>query len=104
KIPTLPAIIRPLTNLLFKHIVRTGKFPKAKTNRAMTPERGPATAADARARLHSALARFESDLSETASAGRPVRSGAFGVVSVEDFVRFNELHTRHHIKQIPIAL
>lgn len=102
KIPTLPALIRPVVRILFNRIVRTGKFPKAKTNAAMTPARGPATPADARPRLRAALATFEREC--RARAGRPVESLTFGAVAVEDLVRFNELHVRHHIKQIPIAL
>ena len=104
RIPTLPAIVRPLLNILFKRIVRTGQFPKAKTSAAMTPSKGPAAASDARGRLEAALARFEADCRATAAAGRTVSSGAFGRVALEDLVRFNELHVRHHIKQIPIAL
>jgi hypothetical protein len=102
KIPTLPAFVRPLTRLVFNRIVRTGGFPKAKTNSAMTPARGPATAAEARARLESALAKFESESRFLESTRQPVASGAFGKVPLEDFVRFNELHARHHIKQIVV--
>jgi hypothetical protein len=102
KIPTLPVVVRPLTNLVFRYILRTGKFPKAKTNRAMTPERGPESAAHAGARLNEALRRFEADCQTTASRGQPVASGAFGRVPVEDFVRFNELHVRHHTKQVAV--
>jgi len=100
KIPTLPVFVRPLTKMLFKRIVRTGSFPKARTNRAMTPLKGPDSPAQARIRLNDALRRFESDCQTTASRGDLVASGAFGRVPVEDFVRFNELHVRHHIKQI----
>ena len=32
-----------------------------------------------------------------------VVSTGFGTVSIEDFVRFSALHTRHHCKQIPGA-
>ena len=104
KIPTLPVFIRPVAGIFFRRIVRTGKFPKARTNRAMTPLRGPATPADARARLHAGLAKLESECGLAATRGGTVTSGAFGIVSLEDFVRFNELHVRHHIKQIPLAL
>jgi hypothetical protein len=104
KIPTLPAIVRPLVRIFFNRILRTGKFPKAKTNRAMDPAKGPPTAADARPRLEGALAKFEAECRAAAAANRRVASGAFGLVSLEDFLRFNELHVRHHTNQIPIAL
>jgi hypothetical protein len=107
KLPSLPAIIRPIAHWFFNRVVRTGKFPKARTNRAMNPASAPttpATPADARTRLHAAFATFERECKARVAAGRPVESPAFGVVSVEDYMRFTELHTRHHIKQIPIAL
>jgi peptidoglycan/xylan/chitin deacetylase (PgdA/CDA1 family) len=107
KLPTLPRLIRPVAGFMLRRIVRSGKFPKAKTNRAMNPARsGPALAspAEARTRLHTALATFEREARARVAAGRPVESTAFGVVSVEDYARFTELHTRHHTKQIPIAL
>lgn len=103
KIPTLPGFVRPLVKIFFHRIVRTGNFPKAKTNRAMTPSKGPAAASDARARLEGALAKFEMEVQTAASSRGTVSSGAFGVVPVEDFVRFNELHTRHHAKQITVS-
>ena len=100
RIPTLPGVLRPLVRVFFNRIVRTGNFPKAKTNRAMTPMKSPESAAHARTRLGDALRRFEADCQTTASRGDQVASGAFGKVPVEDFVRFNELHVRHHTKQI----
>ena len=108
KLPSLPGFIRPLAGWFLRRVVRTGNFPKAKTNRAMNPTGStsgvPATPADARARLDSAFATFERECKARVAAGRPVESPAFGVVSVEEYARFTELHTRHHTKQIPIAL
>src|SRR5262247_3242030 len=47
KFPKLPAVVHPLVRgLLFKRVLRKGAFPKAKTNKAMNPESGPATAAE----------------------------------------------------------
>ena len=103
KIPPLPAIVRPLVRIFFNRIVRTGNFPKAKANAALTPAHGPATAAEARARLEGALAKFEAECGALAAARRRVPSGGFGLVPVEDCVRFHELHARHHIKQIPVS-
>jgi hypothetical protein len=107
KLPTLPFFIRPLARAMFNRAVRSGSFPKARTNRAMDPAKaptaGPAAASGARGRLETALATFESASRTRAAAGQAVNSGAFGQVSVEDYVRFTELHTRHHTKQIPTA-
>jgi hypothetical protein len=32
-----------------------------------------------------------------------MRTTIFGVVAVEDYVRFMELHTRHHVKQMAVV-
>ncbi len=102
KLPTVPGFLRPVARWMFKRILTTGKFPKAKTSRAMNPDAtptSPANAEEARARLQSAQAAFEREC--RARAGRTFVHASFGEVSVEDYVRFAELHTRHHTKQIP---
>jgi len=86
---------------LFKRVLRTGGFPKAKTNKAMDPQSGPATPTDARTRLEGALAKFDRELRARAHAANTVMSGAFGTVPVVDYARFIEIHTRHHRKQMP---
>jgi len=107
KLPTLPFFLRPLARIMFNRAVKTGKFPKAKTNKPMDPSRapepGPSSVSEARARLDAALAKFDRACKERASSGQKVVSGAFGEVTVEDYARFTELHTRHHTKQIPTA-
>jgi hypothetical protein len=78
-------------------------FPKGfKAHKAMAPTSGPATPAQARVRLEGALARFDQECRRRATSGPNVSTG-FGTVSVEDFVRFNAIHTRHHCKQMPGA-
>ncbi len=100
-IPTLPFFFRPVArSLFFNRILKTGLFPKAKTNQAMNPATGPATPAEARGRLESALTRFDQECQSAEAAGRSVNSGAFGTVSLADYARFMELHTRHHCKQM----
>jgi len=105
KLPTLPSFIRPVAGFMLRRIVRSGRFPKAKTNGAMNPARTsptiPGSSAEAKARLHSALATFERECHARAASGQPIESPAFGTVAVEDYARFTELHTRHHTKQIP---
>lgn len=101
KFPKLPAVVHPLVRgLLFKRVLRNGGFPKAKTNKAMNPETGPASAADGRARLEAAHQKFDEACRQVASQGSRLRTTIFGAVPVEDYVRFMELHTRHHGKQM----
>ncbi len=102
KLPTLPRLVRPVAGFMFRLVLRTGKFPKSKTSRPMNPEwtdGTPASPAEGRARLDGAVQVFEREC--RARAGRPVEHASFGVLSVEEYVRFVELHTRHHARQIP---
>jgi hypothetical protein len=104
KFPNLPFFLRPVARgFLFNRVLRSSAFPKARTNKAMDPTRGPATPAEARVRLERALARFERECRACAEAGGTVASATFGTVSVADYARFIELHTRHHCKQMPGA-
>jgi hypothetical protein len=101
KFPRLPAVIHPVVRgLLFRRVLRSGGFPKGKTNRAMDPVSGPATAAEGRARLEEAHQKFDAACRQLVSHGERMRTTIFGVVPVEDYVRFMELHTRHHDKQM----
>ena len=108
ELPTLPSFIRPIAGWMLRRAVRIGKFPTAKTTRGLNPEHTrptlPASPTEARARRQTALATFERECRARVASGRPVESPAFGVVTVEDYARFTELHTRHHTKQIPIQL
>lgn len=104
KFPTLPAFVRPLVrSLFFNRVLKKNAFPKAKTNKALNPVGGPATPAQARVRVEGALARFDQECHARAASGQHVVSTIFGTVSVEDYARFQELHTRHHCKQMPGA-
>ena len=104
-IPMPPAFLRPLLRVLFfNRILKKGVFPTGyKAHKAMNPASGPATPAEARVRLEGALARFDQECRRRVAGGQHVVSSGFGTVSVEDFVRFNALHTRHHCKQMPSA-
>ena len=70
----------------------------------MDPQMGLATPAEVRPRLEEAFSSFERECRARAASDGVVPSGAFGNVSVADYARFTELHTRHHIKQIQVAL
>lgn len=101
KFPRLPAVIHPVVRgVLFKRVLRKAAFPKAKTNKAMDPASGPSTPAEGRARLETAHQKFDEACRQAASHGERMRTTIFGAVPVEDYVRFMELHTRHHGKQM----
>lgn len=100
-IPGPPAFLRPLGRLFFYRTLKKGIFPNGlKALKALDPTSGPATPAEARVRLEGAFARFDQECRRRATSGHNVRTSAFGTVSIEDLVRFNAIHTRHHCKQI----
>ncbi|MEK6288753.1 MAG: DinB family protein [Acidobacteriota bacterium] len=101
KLPKLPAVVLLILRLLFfKRILRKAVFPKGwKAHKAMDPASGPATPAEGRVRLETAHQQFDEACRQAASHGERMRT-IFGAVPVEDCVRFVELHTRHHGKQM----
>lgn len=101
-LPGPPAFLRPLGRLFFYRTLKKGVFPTGfKSLKALDPTSGPATPAEARVRLEGAFARFDQECRRRADIGRDVRTSGFGTVSVEELVRFNAIHTRHHCKQMP---
>jgi hypothetical protein len=101
KFPRLPALIHPvLRALLFNRVLKKGGFPRARTNKAMNPAAGPQTATEGRARLETAHQQFDQACRQLAAKGQRMGTTVFGVVAVEDYIRFMELHTRHHGRQI----
>jgi hypothetical protein len=101
KFPKLPAVVHPIVRgLLFRRVLRKAAFPRARTNRAMDPASGPATPAEGRARLEAAHQQFDAACRQLGSRGQWMRTTIFGAVPVADYVRFMELHTRHHRKQM----
>lgn len=101
KLPTVPALLRPLAKLFLRRVISTGILPKSRTSYGMDPSSGPATPAEARPRLETALDAFAKACEARSASGRPVRSPAFGTVRVEEYARFVEAHTRHHTRQLP---
>ena len=100
----VPIFLRPLARLFFNRTLKKDAFPKGlKSHKALNPASGPATPAAARVRLEGAFARFDQECRKRAASGQYVVSTGFGRVSVEDVVRFNAIHTRHHCKQLPGA-
>jgi hypothetical protein len=101
KFPSLPGVVQPIVRgLLFKRVLRKGAFPKAKTNKAMNPASGAATAVEGRARLETAHQKFDEACRQIAAQDVRMRTTIVGAVPVEDYVRFMEFHTRHHGKQM----
>lgn len=104
KFPRIPALAHPIVRtVLFKRVLRKEGFPKARTNKAMDPASGPATPGDGRARLESAHEKFDSACREVAANGNRFQTTFFGAVGVEEYVRFMELHTRHHRRQMGVG-
>jgi hypothetical protein len=103
-IPMPSAFLRLVGRLFFYRILKKDAFPKGfKALKAMNPTSGPATPAEARVRLEGAFARFDQECRRRAASGQHVVRTGFGRVSLEDLVRFNAIHTRHHCKQMPGA-
>ena len=103
-IPMPPAvvrlIIRPIAGFFFRRALRTATFPTGyKSHKALNPASGPATPAEGRIRLEKAHQSYDEACRRIAAVGRPMNT-LFGSVPVEDLVRFSELHTRHHTKQM----
>jgi hypothetical protein len=102
--PRLPAIAHPVLRIVFRQILKRSAFPKGKTTKPMNPVVGPATPADGRVRLEAAHQNYEEACRELAARGAAMPTPMFGQVPIEDFVRFMELHTRHHHRQIPVRV
>ena len=99
--PTFPRFLHPVArNFFFKRVLRQSAFPRAKTTRAMNPASGPRSPSDARVRLEGALAEFASACRGCAAGSELVRTTIFGTVTPLDYVRFQELHVRHHTAQM----
>ena len=102
KFPTLPKFLRPIMRkFFFDRILQNGAFPKARTNRPLNPERGEPTPVEGAARLGAAHHRFERACRQRAGSADHIDSAIFGKVDLVDYVRFQELHARHHRRQMP---
>ena len=100
KVPMPPAVVRLIGRFFFKRVLRKAAFPKGfKAHKALNPASGPSTPAEGRIRLETAHQKFDEVCRRIAADGRPMTT-AFGLVPVQDCVRFSELHTRHHSKQM----
>jgi hypothetical protein len=101
---TIPTLLRPLARLYINRILKKGVFPNGwKAHKAMNPTSGPTTPAEARVRLEATFSRFDQECRRRAASGQNVVSTPSDKTSLEDFVRYSALHTRHHCKQMPGA-
>jgi hypothetical protein len=104
RFPTMPYLLRPILRIFFfKRTLRRNDFPTMKAIDAFVPTTGPGSPADGRDRLQGALTLFEQACRARAASGQKVASTIFGAVPVADFARFQELHVRHHMMQMPGA-
>ncbi len=103
KFPSLPRLARPIVRLIFRWILKRQAFPKGKTPKPFDPAAGPATPAEARVRLKGAEATFDQECRTCATDRSDVESTVFGTIPLEDYVKFQALHVRHHINQMPSA-
>ncbi|MEO8580151.1 MAG: DUF1569 domain-containing protein [Gemmatimonadales bacterium] len=102
KFPTIPIFLRPVVRLIvFRRIIRRKSFLKMKALEPFQPEMGVGSPSEAMTRLQATLAQFDSACRAREATGRKVDSTIFGAVSVADFARFQELHVRHHLQQLP---
>jgi hypothetical protein len=101
KFPRLPFFLKPVARtMLFNRVVRSGVFPRARTSRPFNPIEGPATPVDAQRRLEQAVGSFIEACRECSAGNQPVKSIVFGVVTVDDYAKFQECHIRHHTRQL----
>ena len=100
KVPMPPAVVRLIGRFFFKRVLRKATFPTgSKAHKSLNPAGGPATPAEGSIRLETAHQEWDEACRRIAASGRPATTG-FGSFPVEDLVRFSEIHTRHHSKQM----
>ena len=100
---TAPRLLRPLIRrFLLDPVLRRGRFfPGSKSPKIFRPSSPPPAPAELVGRLEAAVKGFEAD----AAGARDVTLDHpfFGRLPLADFVRLQEIHTRHHNGQLPPA-
>jgi hypothetical protein len=100
---TAPRWLRPLIRrFLLGPVLRRGRFiPGSKSPRVFRPGPVPAASAQLLDRLAAAMTTFEADAAAlgTTTIDHPF----FGRLPLSDFVRLQEIHTRHHHAQLAPA-
>jgi DinB family protein len=100
---TAPRWVRPLIrHLLLAPVLRRGRFiPGSKSPRVFRPSPTPAAPEQLLDRLTAATSAFESDAASLATT--TIDHPFFGRLPLSDFVRLQEIHTRHHRGQLAPA-
>lgn len=95
-----PRFLRPLLRIfLLGPVLRMGRFPAASRAPAvLRPQGTPAAAALLLDRVQAAATAFER--AAESAGGVAIDHPAFGRLPVVDFVRLQEIHTRHHRAQL----
>jgi hypothetical protein len=98
-----PRWLRPLIRkFLLGPVLRRGRFiPGSRAPRAFQPGPAPAAPDELLSRLAAAMTGFETDAAalQTDAIDHPF----FGRLPLDDFVRLQEIHTRHHRGQLAPA-
>jgi hypothetical protein len=96
-----PRFLRPLLRaFLLQPVLRSGGFMRrARSPKAMRPTGSPVPPETLLNRVQAAARAFEkyAAAAQTTTIDHPF----FGRVPLADFVRFQEIHTQHHHKQLP---
>jgi|SRR5579859_5201061 len=103
-VPKLPFFLRPLLRgFWLRRVLAAGHFGRAmKTSPPFEPVNPPATPAEGRERVLEAVRAFEADIRSVTPIGDfTFTHPSFGKLAVSDYVRFQEIHTRHHMRQLP---
>ncbi len=95
-----PRFLRPLLRgVLMGMVLRREAFPRgSRSPKIMQPATVPAERGIVLERLHAAAAAFDA---HARAHGPAVEHPFFGAVPLENFIRFQEIHTRHHAAQLP---
>lgn len=95
-----PRLLRPLLRtFLLKPVLKRGAFiPGSKSPKVFRPSASPPQQAPLLGRLQIAVKAFETEV--TALAGDAIKHPIFGRLGLADFVWLQEIHTRHHRKQV----
>ncbi|MEO8450645.1 MAG: DUF1569 domain-containing protein [Gemmatimonadota bacterium] len=102
KFPNMPFLIRPIIrSLMFRRILKKNAFPNLKAIKPLDPLSGSTVPAAARIRLQGALSGFDQAGRARDASGESLASSLFGAVSPTEFAKFQELHIRHHLLQMP---
>lgn len=99
--PAAPRHLRPLMRaFLLRPVLWLRRFPSgSKSPAVLQPGASPAAAPVLLDRLQAAAATFESDA--VAARRAAVDHPAFGRLPLVDLVRLQEIHTKHHHRQLP---